>query len=100
MVLKGKFDPGVTYNVGDAVVFDDGHVYHLQHPAKSGTPPVNTMFWGKVDQTVEQCALMILDAAGGKQELQADAVIAELKKQLDALKKRVTKLERTNGGAE
>ena len=100
MVLKGKFDPGVTYNVGDAVVFDDGHVYHLQHPAKSGTPPVDTRCWGKVDQTVEQCALMILDAAGEKQECHADAAVTELKKQLDALKKRVTKLEKTKGGAE
>ena len=100
MKLRGRFDPGITYNIGDVVVADNQHVYHLQHPAKSGTPPVDTMFWGKVDQTVEQCVLMILDAAGGKQERQEDAEIAELKKQLEALKKRVVKIEKAKGGAE
>jgi len=60
MKLKGEFDPKALYSVGDAVAFG-GHVYALQKEAPEGTFPVSTMFWGKVDQVVEQCALMILD---------------------------------------
>ena len=62
MKLKGEFDPKALYSVGDAVAFG-GHVYALQKEAPEGTIPVNTMFWGKVDQVVEQCALMILDSS-------------------------------------
>ena len=100
MKLKGIFDPSTTYSIGDTVKFTDDHVYFMQKTAPAGTAPTNPMFWGKVDQTVEQCVLMILDAAGEKRECQADAAVAELKKQFEALKKRVVKLEKAKGGAE
>ena len=87
-MLRGNYDPNVTYDVGDVVVADNKQVYHLQYPAKSGTPPVDTRYWGRVSQSVEQCALMILDNN------------VELRKRLDAMKKRITALEKkAKGGA-
>ena len=61
MKLKGDYSGETTYSVGDVVRFPNGHVYHLQAPAKAGTPCIDTAFWGPVDQIVEQCAIMIMD---------------------------------------
>lgn len=63
MKLKGDYAAGTAYSVGDAVRFTDGHVYALHKAAPAGTAPIDTMFWSKVDQTVEQCVLMILDSS-------------------------------------
>lgn len=62
MKLKGEYSAGTVYDVGDVVVYSDGHVYHLQKPCKAGVPPVETLYWGKIDQTVEQCVLLTMDA--------------------------------------
>ena len=61
MTLKGEFNSGTTYSVGDAVKWTDGHIYHLQKPAKAGTTPADTLHWGRAEQVVEQCALFVLD---------------------------------------
>lgn len=68
MKLKGDYTAGTAYSVGDAVRFTDGHVYALYKAAPAGTAPIDTMFWSKVDQTVEQCALMILDVNDANNE--------------------------------
>lgn len=62
MNYKGAWVSNVSYSVGDAVRFTDGFVYHLQKPAKSGTPPVDTLYWGKVDDTLRTVVKFILDA--------------------------------------
>lgn len=62
MKLKGTYSSDATYDVGDVVVFTDGKVYHLQNPCKAGTPPVNTRYWGMVDQTLAEATLIVMDA--------------------------------------
>ena len=117
MKLKGSYDPNTTYELGDAVKWTDDHVYHLQKTAPAGTTPVNTMFWGKVDAVVEQCALMILDIdaannASGEQHKLANNLTTtksglgldarqgkELKTLIDGLEARVAALEPPAEGA-
>lgn len=59
--LKGDYNSGTTYSVGDVVRYTDNVVYHLQNPAKAGVPPVNTRYWGRVDQPLAEAILMVLD---------------------------------------
>lgn len=66
MKLKGDYVAGTTYNVGDAVKYTDGLMYHLQHPAKSGTPPTNTRYWGRVDQPLDEAAMLAMDIAAAE----------------------------------
>lgn len=61
MKLKGAYDSSETYNVGDVVQYTDGVIYHLQHPASSGTPPTDTLFWGMVDQQLAQAVCLMMD---------------------------------------
>ena len=61
MKLKGTYSGLVTYDVGDVVKFTDGNIYHLQHPALSGTPPTNTLYWGMVGQQLAEAICMVLD---------------------------------------
>ena len=68
MKLRGDYDSSITYNIGDVVRHTDNEVYHLQHPCKAGVPPVDTRYWGKCDQMVAQCALMILDMNAEQEE--------------------------------
>lgn len=62
MTLKGTWSADITYSVGDVVKFEDGFVYHLQHPCKAGVPPVETRWWGKVTAPVSEAVSLILDA--------------------------------------
>ena len=62
MKLKGVWSSETSYNVGDVVQWDvDTNVYHLQKPCKAGVPPVDTLYWGRVDQLTERCVQLILD---------------------------------------
>lgn len=90
MKLKGTYNSESTYSVGDAVKFTDGHVYHLQNPTPAGIPPTNTLFWGRLSQTLEECALMILDidaaneASGTQHKLANNLTTTVAGKGLDA----------------
>ena len=64
MKLKGAYSSGTTYDVGDVVISSENRVYHLQHPAPSGTPPTNTLYWGMLDQDLATTVLFIMDAIG------------------------------------
>lgn len=64
MKLKGAYSSGKTYAVGDVVISSENQVYHLQHPAPSGTPPTNTLYWGMLDQDLATAVLFIMDAIG------------------------------------
>lgn len=63
-MYRGVFDPGFSYNVGDVVIFDNGEraVYNLQSPAPEGTPPTDSLYWGRVGQPISDCVLLICDA--------------------------------------
>lgn len=61
MKLRGTYDSSVTYNVGDVVQFTDGKIYHLQHPALSGIPPTNTLYWGMVGQQLAEAVCLMMD---------------------------------------
>ena len=61
MKLKGDYSAEATYNVGDVVLFTNGNVYHLQKDAPTGTPPTDTMYWSLCEQTLSECAKMIMD---------------------------------------
>jgi hypothetical protein len=62
MKLKGEWDSGTTYAVGDVVRYTDGVSYHLQNPCKAGTPPVETRYWSRTSQGVNDMVGLILDA--------------------------------------
>lgn len=62
MKLKGTYSGETTYDVGDVVAYSDGNIYHLQKPCKSGTPPVETLYWGRVSQPLSEAIHMVLDA--------------------------------------
>lgn len=63
MKLKGAYDSGTTYAVGDVVYFERDHnVYHLQKPCKAGTEPVDTHFWGKADPFTTEIVRIAMDA--------------------------------------
>ena len=59
--FKGPWDPAETYSVGDVVVYTDGFVYHLQHPCPAGTPPVESLWWGKLSQAASEVVIMLSD---------------------------------------
>ena len=61
MKLRGVWSDQIAYNVGDVVEHSDGEVYKLNHPATSGTPPTNTLYWGKVGQPTADIARFVLD---------------------------------------
>ena len=44
------------------VEYTDGVVYHLQHPATAGTPPTDTLYWGRLDQSLGEAVKLINDA--------------------------------------
>lgn len=62
MKLKGTWSAETTYNVGDVVKYTDGLVYHLQQPAKAGTPCTNTLYWAMLDQELGEAVCLMLDA--------------------------------------
>lgn len=62
MTLKGEYKSNVTYTVGDVVKYTDNVVYHLQYPATAGTPPVNTRYWGRVGQPLQDIVAIVMDA--------------------------------------
>ena len=64
MKLKGNYDAETTYEVGDVVQYTDGVVYNLLHPCPAGTPPVNTLYWGRASAMRAMCAKMIIDMIG------------------------------------
>jgi hypothetical protein len=62
MNLKGNYSDETTYEVGDVVLFTDGVSYFLRHPCKAGTPPVDTMFWSRTSQYLNEVVKLCMDA--------------------------------------
>ena len=64
MKLKGNWDSGTTYDVGDVVKYTNGFVYHLLNACPAGTTPVDTRYWNQSSQTINDTVSLILDAVG------------------------------------
>ena len=61
MELKGNYAAETSYSVGDVVRYND-IFYHLQKATKAGTPPTDTLYWGRLDQVLAWAADLIMDA--------------------------------------
>ena len=62
MTLKGNYSGETSYSVGDVVLFTDGVSYHLQHPCPAGTSPVNTLYWSRTSQEINDIVKISMDA--------------------------------------
>ena len=62
MTLKGNYSGETSYSVGDVVLFTDGVSYHLQHPCPAGTSPVNTLYWSRTSQEINDIVSIAMDA--------------------------------------
>ena len=60
MKLKGDWDSGTTYDVGDVVRYEDGF-YRLAVACAAGITPFDTMYWIPVSQMVAVAAKFALD---------------------------------------
>jgi len=63
MKLKGDWDSGTTYAVGDVVRYTNGGFYVLQSACLAGVTPIDTHWWGPVDQVTGQAASFAMDIA-------------------------------------
>lgn len=62
MNLKGDFNPGTTYSIGDVVRFNE-MAFVLKEEAPAGTLPIDTLRWNRLDQYMWDVVDMILDTA-------------------------------------
>ena len=62
MNLKGNYSGETAYGVGDVVLYTDGVSYHLQRPCPAGTPPVDTRFWSRTSQEINDIVKIAMDA--------------------------------------
>ena len=73
MTLKGAYNPETTYEVGDVVIYTDEVVYNLQHPCPAGVPPVDSRYWGRLNQILAEAVRFIRDAVlAMKDEIEED----------------------------
>lgn len=77
MQLKGEWSPSVTYAAGDVVILE-GNAYHLQKAADAGTHPKNTLYWGRLDQNLENAVRLIMDAVALTGADVADLIVNNL----------------------
>ena len=61
MKFKGAWASGTLYDVGDVVTYEDGFVYHKQKACAAGIKPIDTLFWGKLNQVSAEVVNMISD---------------------------------------
>lgn len=63
MNLKGDYNGLTTYDPKDVVRYTDGVCYELLKPCKAGVPPVDTLYWDRVPQPLQEACDLILDFA-------------------------------------
>jgi len=61
MKLKGNYDGSASYSVGDVVRYTDNVVYVLQKQPAAGATPMDSRYWGRVQQPLADAILMVLD---------------------------------------
>ena len=60
MTLKGDYSDLTSYNIGDVVRFN-GVFYHKQNACAAGTPPTDTLYWGKLEQDKSDVLNMLMN---------------------------------------
>lgn len=72
MKLKGEWKGNQKYDVGDILRYTDGVFYHVQKPCDAGTAPVDTRYWGRLNQVAAEAASMIMDMEANDIQLEND----------------------------
>ena len=72
MKLKGEWKGNQKYDVGDILRYTDGVFYHVQKPCAAGTAPVDTRYWGRLNQVAAEAASMIMDMEANDIQLEND----------------------------
>ena len=67
MKLKGNYDSGTSYSVGDAVLCSDGYFYYLFKPCPAGTTPTDSLYWNRLEGPLADCASMIMSLVASTQ---------------------------------
>lgn len=60
MKLKGNYDSGTSYSVGDVVLCSDGYFYYLFKPCAAGTTPTDSLYWNRLEEPYASCAEMAM----------------------------------------
>ena len=68
MKLKGNYSADVTYSVGDVVLNSDGVAYIMQNAAPAGSDPKDTLYWGRLNQPLNEVVSLIMDGLGIAQD--------------------------------
>lgn len=50
MKLKGEWDSGTSYDIGDVVRYSDGVCYVKQQDCAAGITPQETLYWGRTHE--------------------------------------------------
>ena len=61
MKLKGNYDSGTSYSVGDVVKCSDGFFYYLFKTCAAGTTPTDSLYWNRLEEPLAGCAEMLFD---------------------------------------
>lgn len=64
MTLKGEWDSGTAYEVGDVVRYSNGTFYICVRPTKAGDPCADALYFNPLQSPLAECAKMILDSQG------------------------------------
>ena len=68
MKLQGIYKQEKQYEVDDIVLMEGNTLaFKLTHPAPAGTPPTSTQHWTTMDQTLSQCAWLIVSYQQGNE---------------------------------
>ena len=61
MTLKGDYSGLTPYSKDDVVRWDNGEIYRLLKPCDTGTPPTDTLYWGKILDPIASVISMVID---------------------------------------
>ena len=67
MKLKGDYNSGTSYSVGDVVKASDGFFYYLFKPCAAGTTPTDSLYWNRLEEPLATTAEMIMSFVGSVQ---------------------------------
>ena len=76
MKLKGNYDAGTSYSVGDIVVYDGGVFYKYKIGPAGSASPKDTHEWNRLEQPLDEIVLLMMDAVG----IAGDTAKAEVEK--------------------
>ena len=67
MNLKGDYNSGTSYSVGDVVKCSDGYFYYLFKPCAAGTTPTDSLYWNRLEEPLASCCNLIMSFVGDTQ---------------------------------